>query len=117
MMYAFAYDDPDGNGVDDTYGLAMCKYTGPFDIMQTWFGVGNGWVEKDDKLVPVHQTEEYMEALKWFKKMYEDGLIYSDWATRDTNTWTDSVKNGECGMYVDVLDNGRSQSLGTARRQ
>lgn len=108
MMYAFTYDDPDGNGIDDTYGLAMCKYTGPFDIMQTWFGVGNGWVEKDGKLVPVHQTEEYMEALNWFKKMYEDGLIYSDWATRDTNTWTDSVKNGECGMYVDVLDNGRS---------
>ena len=107
MMYAFTYGDPDGNGKNDTYGLAMCKYTGPFDIMQTWFGVGNEWVEKDGKLVPIHQTEEYMEALKWFRKMYEDGLIYSDWATRETSSWTDSVKNGECGMFVDVMDNVR----------
>lgn len=107
MMYAFTYDDPDGNGKDDTYGLCLCKYTGPLDIIQTWFGVGNQWVEKDGQLVPVHQTEEYMEALKWMKKMYDDGLVYRDWATRETNTWSDGVKNGECGMFLDVLDNSR----------
>ena len=107
MMYQFTYGDPDGNGKDDTYGVALCKYTGPFDIMQTWLGCGNGWVEKDGQLVPVHQTEEYMEALHWFKKMYDDGLVYKDWAVRDTATWADSVKNGECGMYVDVLDGSR----------
>lgn len=108
MMYAFTYDDPDGNGENDTYGLAMCKYTGPFDLMQTYFGVGNGWVEKDGQLIPVHQTEEYLEALNWFKKIYDDGLIYEDWAVRDTATWKDSVKNGECGMFIDVLDGSRS---------
>lgn len=107
MMYAFTYDDPDGNGKDDTYGLCLCKYTGPLDIIQTWFGVGNQWVEKDGQLIPVHQTEEYMEALKWMKKMYDDGLVYRDWATRETNTWSDGVKNGECGMFLDVLDNSR----------
>ena len=107
MMYAFTYDDPDGNGIDDTYGLCLCKYTGPLDIIQTWFGAGNKWVEADGELVPVHQTQEYMEALNWIKKMYEDGLVYQDWATRETNTWTDGVKNGECGMFLDVLDNSR----------
>lgn len=104
---AFTYDDPDGNGVDDTYGISLCKYTGPFDIMQTWFGAGNGWVEQDGQLVPVHQTEEYMEALNWFKKMYDDGLVYQDWAVRDTSSWQDTVKNGECGIYIDVLDGAR----------
>ena len=91
MMYAFTYNDPDGNGVDDTYGLALCKYTGPLDIMQTYFGVGNGWVEEDGKLMPVHMTEEYKTALEWFKKMYDDGLVYEDWAVRDTATWADGV--------------------------
>ena len=107
MMYQFTYGDPDGNGKDDTYGLCMCKYTGPLDIIQAWFGAGNQWKEVDGKLVPVHQTEEYLEALKWMKKMYDDGLIYKDWATRETTTWTDGVKNGECGMFLDVLDNAR----------
>lgn len=107
MMYQFTYGDPDGNGKDDTYGLSLCKYTGPFDIIQTWFGCGNGWVEQDGKLVPVHQTPEYKEALDWIKKMYDDGLVYEDWAVRDTATWADTVKNGECGMMLDVLDSSR----------
>ncbi len=107
MMYEFTYSDPDGNGADDTYGLCLCKYTGPLDIIQAWFGAGNQWIEKDGKLIPIHQTEEYVEALKWMKKMYDDGLVYRDWATRETNTWSDGVKNGECGMFLDVLDNSR----------
>lgn len=36
MMYQFTYGDPDGNGKDDTYGLCLCKYTGPLDIIQAW---------------------------------------------------------------------------------
>lgn len=107
MMYEFTYGDPDGNGVDDTYGVALCNYTGPFDIMQTWFGAGNGWIEQDGQLVPVHMTDEYKEALDWFKKMYDDGLVYQDWAVRGTDTWQDNVKNGECGMFIDVLDGSR----------
>lgn len=53
MLYKFTYDDPDGNGANDTYGLEMCKYTGPWDIIQTWFGCGNGWVEQDGKQAPM----------------------------------------------------------------
>jgi len=107
MLYAFTYNDPDGNGVDDTIGMEMTSYIGPFDIMQTWFGCGNGWAEVDGKLVPVHMQAEYMEALNWFKKLYDDGLLPSDWAVRTTDTWSNGCKNGENGMYIDVLDGGR----------
>lgn len=107
MAKAFTEQDPDGDGVDNTYGLCLCKYTGPIDIIQTWFGAGNGWAERDGKLVPSHMTDEYMEAVNYVKKMYDEGMVYSDWAIRDTNTWSDGVKNGECGMFLDVLDNSR----------
>ncbi|MDO5417664.1 MAG: ABC transporter substrate-binding protein, partial [Lachnospiraceae bacterium] len=107
MLYAFTYDDPDGNGVDDTYGLEMTKYVGPLDIIQTWFGTGNEWVEKDGKLVPVHQTEEFMEALKWMNKIYEDGLIRKDWATVDSGTFSDACKKGEAGAFIDVMDGAK----------
>lgn len=107
MLYQFTYGDPDGNGVKDTYGLAMCKHTGPFDIIQTWFGCGNGWVENNGRMIPVHQTQEYMDALDWLKKVYEDGLMAPDWAVRDTSTWADQVKKGESGMFVDVIDSSR----------
>ena len=107
MLYKFTYGDPDGNGVDDTYGMEMTKYTGPFDIVQTWFGCGNGWVEQDGKLIPVHQTAEYKEALDWLRKVYADGLMRSDWATIDTSEWSNGCKKGEDGVYIDVMDGGR----------
>lgn len=107
MAYAFTYDDPDGNGQDDTYGFSLSKDIEPLDILQAMFGCGNKWVEKDGTLIPSHQTEEYMEALNWLKKMYEDGLVYEDWAVRDRESSFDAVKNGECGMMVNCLDDIR----------
>lgn len=107
MMWKFTNEDPDGNGKKDTYGLEMTKYTGPLDIMQTWFGVGNEWIEKDGQLVPVHQTEEYREALKWLRKIYDEGLIRKDWATVDSGTFSDGCKKGEAGMFIDVMDGAK----------
>ncbi|MDD4849307.1 MAG: ABC transporter substrate-binding protein [Gemmiger sp.] len=107
MLYKFTYEDPDGNGQDDTYGLEMTKYTGPWDIMQTWFGVGNLWVEEDGKYTPVHQTAEYKEALEWMHKIYTDGLVRPDWATVDTSTWSDGCKKGESGVFIDVMDSAK----------
>lgn len=107
MMYKFTYEDPDGNGKNDTFGLEMTKYTGPFDVIQTWFGVGNQWVIKDGKLTPAHMTEEYMEALNWIKKCYDDGLLRRDWATIDSSTFGQALQKGEAGCFVDVMDGGR----------
>ncbi len=107
MMYKFTYNDPDGNGKKDTYGLELTKYVGPLDIIQTWFGTGNEWVEKDGKLVPVHQTPEFMEALRWMRKMYADGLVRPDWPSVDSGTFADALKKGQAGIFIDVMDSGR----------
>jgi putative aldouronate transport system substrate-binding protein len=107
MLYAFTYGDPDGNGKDDTVGLEMCNYTGPFDIIQTWFGCGNGWADVNGYLIPVHMQPEYVEALDYIKKLYDDGLMPADWAARPTETWADGCKTGKNGMFIDVMDSGR----------
>ena len=107
MMYKFTYNDPDGNGKDDTYGMEMTQYTGPWNIIQSWFGVGNGWVEKDGELVPVHETEEYKEALEWMHKIYEEGLVRSDWASVPSSEWGNGTQSGQAGIFIDTLDGGR----------
>ncbi len=107
MLYAFTYNDPDGNGVNDTIGLEMTCYTGPFDIIQTWFGCGNGWAEVNNWLIPVHLQPEYFEALDYIKRLYDDGLMPADWAARPTDTWEDGCKSGKNGVFIDVMDSGR----------
>ena len=111
MLDKFAHDDPDGNGVDDTYGLELCKYTGPLDIIQTWFGVGNEWVERDGELIPVHQTPEYMEALNWMKSLVDNGLVRKDWPAVDSTTWANGIKKGEAGVFVDTMDGAKGAWL------
>lgn len=106
MLWKFTYEDPDGNGKDDTYGMEMTSWTAPFDIYMTWFGAGNSWTEVDGKLVPVHQTEEYIEAINWLKKCYEDGLIRPDFAAV-TTTYGDATKKGESGVFVSTMDDAR----------
>ncbi|MCR5725069.1 MAG: extracellular solute-binding protein [Treponema sp.] len=107
MMKAFTEQDPDGNGKNDTYGLALCSYTGPFDVIQTWFGCGNGWVEENGKIIPIHQTAAYKDALDWMRRMYEEKLIPQDWRERETKTWADQVRKGEAGIFIDVMDASR----------
>ena len=39
MLYKFTYEDPDGNGKDDTFGLEMTKYTGPWILFRPGLAV------------------------------------------------------------------------------
>lgn len=107
LLKAFKQDDPDGNGKDDTYGIVITKYAGPWDIMQVWFGAPNKWREEGDKLVPTHMTPEYRDALKFFRQLYEEGLVNEDFAVMDPAVWNDPIINGEAGVMVDVADAAR----------
>ena len=108
MLKAFTYQDPDGNGKDDTYGLAMSKYSGPWDIMTIWFGAPNQWGwDSEENLIPAHRTEEYREALRFFRKLYQEKLVTQNFAVLDSSMWMEEMKKGKAGVVVDVLDHAR----------
>lgn len=109
LLKAFKEQDPDGNGVDDTYGIVITKYAGPWDMMQVWFGAPNKWGVDDEsgKLVPTHQTAEYKEALQFFRKLYVEGLVNEDFAIMDPAVWNNAIINGEAGVLADVADAAR----------
>ncbi|NIK68235.1 MULTISPECIES: extracellular solute-binding protein [unclassified Paenibacillus] len=108
MLKAFKEKDPDKNGKNDTYGMVLVKWTGgwasAFDTIKLWFGAPNKWGVVDGKLVPEHQTPEYLEALKFMKKLYDEKLINQDFAVFDSAKWVDPVVNGQAGVIVDVTD-------------
>src|SRR5699024_7744009 len=47
---------------------------------------------------------EYREALDFFKKLYDEGLVNEDFAVKDPSKWHDEFINGNAGMVVDVAD-------------
>jgi hypothetical protein len=64
-------------------------------------------IEQDGKLVPVHQTAEYKEALDWMRKIYADGLVRPDWATVDTANFQVDTQKGVTGVFVDTMDGSK----------
>ncbi|MHA6168385.1 extracellular solute-binding protein [Bacillus mojavensis] len=107
VLKAFKEKDPDGNGKDDTYGMVVPKWMGlgngsPWDVLQIWFGAPNRYGVANGKLVPDFTTKEYMEALTFFKKLYDEGLINKDFAVMDSAKWNDPVVKGKAGVIVDT---------------
>lgn len=106
---AFATQDPDGNGKDDTTGIIIPQWPGtidtnsPFDVLANWFGAPNAWgLGEDGKLVPSFTTDEYLESLKYAKKLYDEGLINADFATLSSDGWNDEFINGRGGIIIDT---------------
>lgn len=108
MMMSFTFDDPDGNGVADTYGLVLSKSSVGIDAILTWFGAPNGWYyNENEELMPSFYTEAYMDGLRWIRKMYELGCINPDFPIKDISVWPNDLKNGTAGMMVQNLDDSR----------
>lgn len=105
---AFTEDDPDGNGIKDTYGLIVPKWPGtvnsnsPYDVIASWFGAGNIWSERQGELVPNFTTDEWFEANEYIKRFVDEGLINPDYATMDSATWNEPFFTGKGGMIIDV---------------
>jgi len=111
MLVAFRDKDPDKNGQNDTYGMIVTKFSGPFFNMSVWNGAPNKWgIDENGKLYPEHMAPEYMETLKLFKKMYDEKLINQDFAVMDSAKWEEPFINNKAGVIIDVLDRGRRLS-------
>jgi len=99
MLVAFKNNDPDGNSKDDTYGLSA-KEVGLW--FAPYFGAPNQWKVENGKFIRDVQTEEFLNALKFEKKLYDEGLMNKDFAVVDRAQWTGAVENGQAGVRIDV---------------
>lgn len=105
VLEAFTFDDPDGNGKNDTYGLVSTKASTGFDTIAMWFGAPNGWGE-DEKgdLQPAFLTDEYFESMKWIKQLYDDGILNQDFATLENSGVKDAFKAQQVGVFLSDAD-------------
>ncbi|WP_168120415.1 extracellular solute-binding protein [Paenibacillus sp. HB172176] len=98
---AFTLNDPDGNGKNDTYGIAEDKNIGALNQIALYLGAPNNWGEEDGKLKPAFMYDEYKQALQLVKKMYDEKLITQDFAVANRN---DQINQEKAGIYFSVID-------------
>jgi putative aldouronate transport system substrate-binding protein len=104
ILKAFTFDDPDGNGKDDTYGIS------PWNSNTNWavtllgsFGISlssNYNLMEDGKLVTSEISQNYKAFLKQMAKWYEMGLVDPEFTTLDDKKSWEKYKQGKIGYYV-----------------
>ncbi|WP_077617628.1 extracellular solute-binding protein [Bacillus sinesaloumensis] len=105
MLRAFTEDDPDGNGKDDTIGLADREDLnfGAFKTMSSWFGTPNEWGMKDGELQPAFTFPEYKQTMDFMKELHQKGYINQDFPITSKTDQQAMIKNGTAGAYIGCM--------------
>lgn len=112
---AFTEDDPDGNGKNDTVGFgdrSDLRYSS-FKLLSSFFGTPNGWkVDDNGKFTPEFDTPEYMETLKYSRKLYENGYMSKDFAVTAKTDQQQQFAQGKTGIYTGMIDITNLKKMG-----
>lgn len=112
VAYAFTYNDPDGNGKDDTYGLAIDGINVLNDSVgnaEPIFRAFGSYLGKDGltyidngsgEIVWGGADAESMKgALKLLQDMYAEGTLAKDFITMDQESVFSEAGSGRCGIW------------------
>ena len=119
VAYAFTYSDPDQNGKDDTYGLAIAGVS----VVTTWLGdasaIFSGFgahigtdamalTEGEDGKITWGgmNTEGMKEAITFLKGLYDDGSLAKDFVTMTTEKVGEEANAGRCGIWFGPMSGG-----------
>ena len=101
---AFVENDPDGNGADDTIGIALKD--DPFGNMTSNYDLqpiagafhafpGIWYAQEDGSMVYGSVTDTFRDTLEFLAGLYADNLLYKEFAVGDAE---ELVINGQCGL-------------------
>jgi len=120
VIYAFANEDPDRNGIKDTYGLSLEGMNAVFGAFgQVVFADQLYFSDKHGQLVIGALEPEMKEALGYLRKWYADGVIDPEFITGENKGGykhlSHSFINGRIGMtsmgnYYHWIDDGDYQA-------
>lgn len=103
VLKAFTLNDPDKNGENDTRGLCISlnsAYTYKYVIYEA-FGISPRYENLvDGQVVPDLLHPNYLEMIKYYRKLYQEGLMEPDFATKPWVQCAEDLWNGKFGAVV-----------------
>lgn len=101
LLYAFTYNDPDGNGKDDTYGMSPYGETFYLNPLYHAFGVTPDYdIDDNNEATYMYLQPEFKEFLSWFNQMYENGYIDPQFAANKDNMDREKFFDGTVGILI-----------------
>ena len=100
MTAAFAHQDPDGNGVDDTAGYNVNSIY----ALGKWVILGiapdcniYSWVERDGRYVPSWTTEEFEDVVAAYRTLYQSGGLDPNFYSKAPSTVLEDFASDRLG--------------------
>ena len=85
VFYQFTNNDPDGNGVKDTYGLSTSGFGYVFGSYGIPSYMDKMWMDTGDGLVYSPIMPESRQVVEILAKWYQDGIIDPEFITTENN--------------------------------
>lgn len=108
LLYAFTFDDPDGNGQKDTYGIdigtnwmGLWPVYGAFGFAQSQNGKGSYQLQDDGSVIYTSVQDAYKSALGVIEEWYDEGIIDPECITDKRDQVRTKWANGTIGVMVD----------------
>lgn len=104
VMEAFATQDPDGNGLNDTYGWSYEPNASEYRSMICAFGIRPTEVpDENGNYQLIYAQPAYMEFMDWLRDMYAVGAIDPEFYLGETNA--NQFVSGKIGTnYTAVIE-------------
>lgn len=100
VIKAFALDDPDGNGLNDTIGLTITSEMGRSSPFFGAFGTQlNQWFERDGQLVYGSIMPEMKQAVAYLARLYQERLLDQEFPLNLHNNLYEKIENGSVGLF------------------
>ncbi|WP_204601771.1 extracellular solute-binding protein [Cohnella boryungensis] len=117
IVQAFALEDPDDDGLNNTFGLSITNLlsgSAPSNSgqLRAAFGLANEWKLIDGQLVSQYiQTEEMKQFLSYLRKLYAEGLLDRNFADKGFGTIYEEFQSGKTGIITYRPDTFLSDEL------
>ncbi|MDU0205438.1 MULTISPECIES: extracellular solute-binding protein [Paenibacillus] len=106
VLKAFTFNDPDGNGKKDTFGITTNKLLGAGangNYFSTVFGafgvVPTFWQQRDGQLKQGMVLPETKQALALLQSWYKEGIIDPEFPIMEAKQMNEKIINSKAGIF------------------
>jgi putative aldouronate transport system substrate-binding protein len=99
VLRAFTYDDPDGNGKDDTYGMVIGYTLYETNGLFGAYDLARGFErDEDGNLYSPYATEKAIPVYEFLARLYREGILEPNFVTNNSANFRDMFMTDQAGM-------------------
>ncbi|MDU2242566.1 MAG: extracellular solute-binding protein [Paenibacillus sp.] len=106
---AFTKDDPDKDGKNDTYGIALGQDINPKLNLGAYWDP-NAWYHQDEqgRFIPGTIGKGFKDTIQMLADLYKEGAVTKDFVTLDWANTNKEFYSGKAGIFI-AAENGMSE--------